>query len=103
MLVKRRGMQTAAVTCVMAGLKFNEYPFQNNLIKYSSVLINNFKISALYIVFGSLYLDEVTLEPLTVTSVLAAATLFQLDGLIDRCIEVMTETTNAEVRKQPTK
>lgn len=59
-----------------------------------------FIFPALYIVFGSLYLDEVTLEPLTVTSVLAAATLFQLDGLIDRCIEVMTETTNAEVRKQ---
>lgn len=64
-----------------------------------NLLFIYFFLSALYIVFGSLYLDEVTLEPLTVTSVLAAATLFQLDGLIDRCIEVMTETTNAEVKK----
>lgn len=47
-------------------------------------------------VFGSLYLDEVTIDPKTVASVLATATLFQLDGLINRCAEVMTETVNAE-------
>lgn len=51
---------------------------------------------ALEIVFGSLYLDEVTIDPKTVSSVLATATLFQLDGLINRCAEVMIETVNAE-------
>lgn len=54
---------------------------------------------ALHTVFGSLYLDEVTLEPRTVVSVLAAAALLQLDGLIEKCCEVMSSTINAEVRK----
>lgn len=48
-------------------------------------------------VFGSLYLDEVVIEPKVVISVLATATLFQLDELINRCAEVMIETVNAEV------
>lgn len=50
----------------------------------------------MYVVFGSLYLDEVVLEPLDIISILATASLFQLDGLIERCVEVMCETTNAE-------
>lgn len=54
-------------------------------------------ISALNIVFGSLYLDEVTLDPKTVISVLATAALLQLDGLIEKCAEVMNSTVNAEV------
>lgn len=48
--------------------------------------------------FGSLYLDEVTLDPKTVVSVLATAALLQLDGLIDKCAEVMNSTINAEVK-----
>lgn len=52
---------------------------------------------ALNIVFGSLYLDEVTLDPKQVVSVLAAAALLQLDGLIEKCCEVMNATINAEV------
>lgn len=48
------------------------------------------------IVFGSLYLDEVTLDPKTVVSVLATAALLQLDGLIEKCAEVMNTTINAE-------
>lgn len=54
-------------------------------------------LEALETVFGALYLDEVTIEPKSVICVLATATLFQMDGLIDRCAEVMTETVNAEV------
>lgn len=54
-------------------------------------------IESLYSVFGSLYMDEVSLEPREIVSILATATLFQLDSLIDRCAEVMIETTNAEV------
>ncbi|GLG96519.1 Protein germ cell-less [Gryllus bimaculatus] len=53
-------------------------------------------LDAMYIVLGSLYLDEVTLEPADVVSVLAAASLFQLDGLIDQCTEIMIETINTE-------
>lgn len=56
-------------------------------------------LEALDTVFGALYLDEVTIDPKSVISVLATATLFQMDGLIDRCAEVMTETVNAEVKK----
>lgn len=55
-------------------------------------------LTALNIVFGSLYLDEVVLDPMTVVSVLAAAELLQLDGLIEKCCEVMNSTINAEVR-----
>lgn len=54
-------------------------------------------IESLYSVFGSLYMDEVVLEPREIVSTLATATLFQLDSLIERCAEVMIETTNAEV------
>ncbi|KAJ6620118.1 Protein germ cell-less, partial [Pseudolycoriella hygida] len=53
-------------------------------------------IDAMETVFGSLYLDEVVIEPKCVISVLATATLFQLDELINRCAEVMIETVNAE-------
>lgn len=45
-------------------------------------------------VLGSFYQDEVSLEPKEVISILATATLFQLQGLIDQCTEIMIETTN---------
>lgn len=47
---------------------------------------------ALKIVFGSLYLDEITIAPGDVIPVLATATLFQLDELIRLCSEIMEET-----------
>lgn len=47
-------------------------------------------------VFGSLYSDEIEIEPSSVIPVLATATLFQLERIIDKCTEVMIETTNAE-------
>ncbi|XP_075551314.1 germ cell-less isoform X4 [Dermacentor variabilis] len=47
---------------------------------------------ALKIVFGSLYLDEIVIEPDDVIPVLATATLFQLDELIQLCSEIMEET-----------
>ncbi|XP_035898267.1 protein germ cell-less [Anopheles stephensi] len=53
-------------------------------------------IESLYSVFGSLYMDEVVLDPKEIISTLATATLFQLDSLIERCAEVMVETTTAE-------
>lgn len=53
-------------------------------------------ISALNLVFGSFYCDEVTLKPKEIVSVLATATMFQLDGLIEQCAQVMLETLNTE-------
>lgn len=49
-------------------------------------------VAALTVVFGSLYQDEVTIEPADVVGILAAATLFQLDGLIDQCLSIMVES-----------
>lgn len=60
-------------------------------------IFSHFIHSALNVVFGSLYLDEVTLDPKTIVSVLAAAALLQLDGLIEKCCEVMNSTISAEV------
>lgn len=57
---------------------------------------SNITTKSLDIVFGSLYQDEVTLEPLEIVGVLATAAVFQLDGLIEKCAEVMCETTNCE-------
>jgi BTB/POZ domain-containing protein 13 len=54
-------------------------------------------LTALCTVLGSLYLDELTLEPIEVVATLATATLFQLEGIIDQCAEIMIETVNAEV------
>ncbi|XP_043286018.1 protein germ cell-less [Venturia canescens] len=51
-------------------------------------------LDSLTIVLGSLYQDEVSLEPKDVISILATSTLFQLQGLIDQCGEIMIETTN---------
>jgi BTB/POZ domain. len=61
------------------------------LLMYNSLFV------ALYTVLGSLYLDEITLEPIEVVPTLATATLFQLEGIIDQCVEIMIETVNAEV------
>lgn len=52
--------------------------------------------SALSIVLGSLYQDEVSLEPKDIVSILATSTLFQLQELIDECANIMIETTNNE-------
>lgn len=49
---------------------------------------------ALLTVFGSFYQDEVSLEPKDVIPILATSTLFQLQGLIDQCTDIMVETTN---------
>ncbi|XP_043480223.1 protein germ cell-less [Leptopilina heterotoma] len=55
---------------------------------------SNITLDSLQMVLGSFYQDEVTLEPKDVVSILATATLFQLQGLIDQCTEIMIETSN---------
>lgn len=44
-----------------------------------------------------MYSDEIEIDPKAVISVLATATLFHLEGIIDKCAEVMIETINADV------
>lgn len=56
-------------------------------------------LSALKVVFGSLYNDEVTLNPVVIVPILATATMFQLDTIIEKCTEVMLETINPKVTK----
>ncbi|XP_023346472.1 germ cell-less protein-like 1 isoform X2 [Eurytemora carolleeae] len=56
----------------------------------------NININSLHITLGSFYRDDVTIEPSDVVSVLAAASLFQLDGLISQCIVIMDETINIQ-------
>ncbi|XP_071829621.1 germ cell-less protein-like 1 [Apostichopus japonicus] len=51
----------------------------------------NIDENALKVALGSLYRDDVLIEPARVVSVLAAASLVQLDGLIQQCADVMSE------------
>ncbi|XP_011180514.2 protein germ cell-less [Zeugodacus cucurbitae] len=60
------------------------------------ILDEHITLEALDAVFGSMYSDEIEIDPKAVISVLATATLFHLEGIIDKCAEVMIETINAE-------
>lgn len=51
-------------------------------------------LESLQVVFGSLYNADIALNPLEIVPILATATMFQLDGLIEQCTEVMMETIN---------
>ncbi|KAG8010663.1 Germ cell-less protein-like 1 [Nibea albiflora] len=51
---------------------------------------------ALQVVFGSLYRDDVLIKPSRVVSILAAACMLQLDGLIQQCGETMKENISAK-------
>lgn len=56
----------------------------------------NITTEALHKVFGSLYQDEIQIMPLEAVSILASATLLQLDDLILQSIEVMKESINID-------
>ncbi|XP_036385433.1 germ cell-less protein-like 1 [Megalops cyprinoides] len=56
----------------------------------------NIDTEALQVAFGSLYRDDVLIKPSRVISILAAACMLQLDGLIQQCGETMKETINAK-------
>ncbi|KAJ8924933.1 hypothetical protein NQ315_001096 [Exocentrus adspersus] len=51
-------------------------------------------VDSLKVVLGSLYNCEIVLNPLEIVPILATATMFQLDGIIEKCTEVMLETIN---------
>uniref|UniRef100_A0A665UY92 BTB domain-containing protein n=1 Tax=Echeneis naucrates TaxID=173247 RepID=A0A665UY92_ECHNA len=56
----------------------------------------NIDTEALQVVFGSLYRDDVLIKPSKVVSILAAACMLQLDGLIQQCGETMKENISVK-------
>ncbi|NWT54405.1 GMCL1 protein, partial [Erythrocercus mccallii] len=56
----------------------------------------NIDVQALQVAFGSLYRDDVLINPSRVVALLAAACMLQLDGLIQQCGETMKETITAQ-------
>ncbi len=58
---------------------------------------SNWLVLALKVVLGSLYQDELEIESSEVVSLLAAASLLQLDAIILKCCEVMAQTVNIKV------
>jgi len=65
----------------------------NDLIEMN-ITDPNITEESLHVALGSLYQDEVTVEPAKVIPVLAAATLLQLEGLITQSRGIMRESTN---------
>uniref|UniRef100_H2YB95 BTB domain-containing protein n=1 Tax=Ciona savignyi TaxID=51511 RepID=H2YB95_CIOSA len=57
---------------------------------------DNITENSLNSAFGSLYSDDLTISPNLVISVLAAASLIQLEGLMDQCSQVMIESISVE-------
>ncbi|ALC40652.1 gcl [Drosophila busckii] len=72
---------------------------QQNFV-HIKILDERITVESLDAVFGSMYSDEIEIEANDVIPVLATATLFHLDGIIDRCAEVMADTINAETAIQ---
>lgn len=56
----------------------------------------NINLKSLNIAFGSFYSEEVNIVPIESINILACASLFSLDGLINQCAAVMIENINAE-------
>lgn len=56
----------------------------------------NITTEALHKVFGSLYQDEIQIEPSEAVSILASAAVLQLDDLIQQCTEVMKVSTSID-------
>ncbi|KAH8401935.1 hypothetical protein KR009_008727 [Drosophila setifemur] len=65
-----------------------------------TILDERITVASLDAVFGSMYSDEIEIEPADVIPVLATATLFHLDGIIDKCSEVMVDTLSPETAIQ---
>ncbi|XP_062913315.1 germ cell-less protein-like 1 isoform X2 [Mobula hypostoma] len=56
----------------------------------------NIDSEALQVTFGSLYRDDVLIQPSRVVTILAAACMLQLDSLIQQCGETMKETISSK-------
>eukprot|EP00099_Drosophila_melanogaster_P025359 NP_724708.1 germ cell-less, isoform A [Drosophila melanogaster] len=72
---------------------------QQNFIQIT-ILDDRITVASLDAVFGSMYSDEIEIESADVISVLATATLFHLDGIIDKCAEVMVDNISPETAIQ---
>lgn len=72
---------------------------QQNFV-HIKILDDRINADSLDAVFGSMYSDEIEIEVKDVIPVLATATLFHLDGIIDKCAEVMVDSINAETAIQ---
>ncbi|XP_016988519.1 protein germ cell-less-like [Drosophila rhopaloa] len=65
-----------------------------------AILDDRITVASLDAVFGSMYSDEIEIESADVISVLATATLFHLDGIIDKCAELMVDNISPETANQ---
>lgn len=72
---------------------------QQNFVQIT-ILDDRITVASLDAVFGSMYSDEIEIEPADVIPVLATATLFHLDGIIDKCSEVMVDSISPETAIQ---
>jgi BTB/POZ domain-containing protein 13 len=76
--------------------------FNGSWTEFDQKLVNidiaddNINIEVLTITFGSMYKDDIDIDPAIVVGVLAAATLFCLDPLIDRCTRLMVEKISSQ-------
>jgi len=65
-----------------------------------TILDDRINVDSLDAVFGSMYSDEIEIDAKDVVPMLATATLFHLNGIIDLCKEVMVDTINVETAVQ---
>ncbi|KAL4240002.1 Germ cell-less protein-like 1 [Mactra antiquata] len=56
---------------------------------------DNIDQESLKIVLGSLYKDDIFIKPVQIVGVVATATMFQMDGVIQQCLSMMAETLSA--------
>lgn len=68
---------------------------QQNLIKLE-IPDENIDEEALHTAFGSFYCDEVEISSQKVVPLLSVACMFQLDGLLAKCAEMMIENLNSQ-------
>lgn len=61
-----------------------------------SIPDSNVTQNALFIAFGCLYKDDIEIIPNEVVNVLAAASLFSLEGLLNECEQIMMENVNVK-------
>lgn len=59
------------------------------------IMDENINEESLKIALGSLYKDDIILKPVQMIGVLAAGTLLQLDGLIQQCVSMMSDTLSS--------
>ncbi|CAG2207770.1 BTBD13 [Mytilus edulis] len=85
--------QSPYFSCMFNG-SWSESSSKNVVIDVADPNIDE---TALKITFGSLYQDYIFIKPVEVVGVLATAILLQLEGLIQHCKELMTDTLSSKM------